>query len=83
MQNQFHSSPIPTPNVLLVTTSLVPLHNLHPMQTRSKSGITKPNQKRCYKTIVDNNITEPSSFGIASKFPNWCKAMDEEFQALR
>ena len=53
------------------------------MQTRSKSGITKPNQKRCYKTIVDNNITEPSSFGIASKFPNWCKVMDEEFQALQ
>ena len=83
LQNQFHSSPIPTPNVLPVTTSLVPLPNLHPMQTRSKSGITKPNQKWCYKTIVVNNIIETPSFNIASKFPNWCKAMDEEFQALR
>ena len=53
------------------------------MQTRSKSDITKPNQKWFYKTIVDNNIIETPSFGIASKFPNWGKAMDEEFQALR
>ena len=82
LQNQFHSSPIPTPNVLPVTTSLVPLPNLHPLQTRSESGITKPNKKWCYKTIVDNNIIETPSFDIASKFPNWCKAMDEEFQAL-
>ena len=59
---------------------LVPV-NLHPMQTRSKCGISKP--KLCYKATLDYNFTEPPTYKIASSFPNWCKAMDAEFDALQ
>ena len=57
--------------------------NHHPMQTRSKSGITKPNSKLCYKAVLDYTFTEPPTYGIASKYPKWCEAMDAEFQALQ
>ena len=76
----FAISSIP-PIMLEVSTTTV--SNLHPMQTRSKSGITKPNTKLCYKTILDYTYTEPPSFRIASKNPKWCKAMDAKFQALK
>jgi hypothetical protein len=50
------------------------------MQTRSKNGIFKP--KLGYTAKVDYSTTEPTSYSIASKHPQWCTAMDEEFQAL-
>uniref|UniRef100_A0A2N9FSD8 Integrase catalytic domain-containing protein n=1 Tax=Fagus sylvatica TaxID=28930 RepID=A0A2N9FSD8_FAGSY len=52
----------------------------HPMQTRSKSGIFKP--KVSYTAQVDSTLTEPTSYTAASKHPQWCTAMTEEFQAL-
>ena len=57
--------------------------NHHPMQTRSKSGITKPNSKLCYKVVLDYNFTEPPTYKIASKYPKRCEAMNAEFQALQ
>ena len=51
------------------------------MQTRSKNGITKPNTKLCYKTVLDYTYTKPSAYKIASKYPKWCKAMDVEYPA--
>ena len=56
---------------------------LHPMQTRSNSGITKPNTKLCYKTVLDYTYTEPPTYKIASKYPKWCEVMDAEYQALQ
>ena len=53
------------------------------MQTRSKNGITKPNTKLCYKTVLDYTYTEPPAYKIASKYPKWCEAMDVEYQALQ
>ena len=78
--SSFAISSIP-PIMLEVSTTTV--SNLYPMQTRSKNGITKPNTKLCYKTILDYTYTEPLSFNIASKYPKWCEAMDVEFQALK
>lgn len=60
-----------------------PPTNHDPMQTRSKSGITKPKSKFCYKTILDYTYTEPPSYRIASQYPQWCEAMDAKFQALK
>lgn len=54
-----HDSPPPVPLPL-------PTFNSHPMQTRSKSGITKPNPKLCYKATIDYTYTEPLSYKIAS-----------------
>jgi hypothetical protein len=51
------------------------------MQTRSKSGIFKP--KVSYTAQVDSSLTEPTSYTAASKHPQWCTAMTEEFQALQ
>ena len=53
----------------------------HPMQTRSKSEIFKP--KVSYIAQVDYSLTEPTSYTTASKHPQWCTAMTEEFQALQ
>ena len=50
--------PIPLP---------LPTFNSHHMQTRSKSGITKPNPKLSYKATIDYTYTEPPSYKIASK----------------
>ena len=69
------------PIMLKVSTTTV--SNLHPMQARSNYGITKPNTKLYYKTILDYTYKEPPSFRIASKNPKWCEAMDAKFQALK
>uniref|UniRef100_A0A2N9INV3 Reverse transcriptase Ty1/copia-type domain-containing protein n=1 Tax=Fagus sylvatica TaxID=28930 RepID=A0A2N9INV3_FAGSY len=51
------------------------------MQTRSKNGIFKP--KFGYTAHTDYSLTEPTTYSTASKHPQWCNAMDEEFQALQ
>jgi len=51
------------------------------MQTRSKSGITKP--KMCYKVVIDYSYTKPPTYKIAFQYPKWCETMDAEFQALQ
>ena len=53
------------------------------MQTKSKSGISKPKFKLCYKVVMDYTFTKPPSYKIASQYPKWYKAMDAEFQALQ
>ena len=74
--------PIPMPISSSVPPApIVPVH--HSMQTRSKSGIVKPNPKLCYKAMLDYSHFEPPSYKIASKYPVWCAAMDAEFQALQ
>ncbi|CAH9076868.1 unnamed protein product, partial [Cuscuta europaea] len=54
--------------------------NIHPMQTRSKSGIFKP------KTIFNLNtevlVPDPTCFSMANKDLKWRAAMAEEFNAL-
>ena len=51
------------------------------MQTRSKSGITKP--KLCYKVVIDYSYTKPPTYKISSHNPKWCETMDAKFQALQ
>ncbi|XP_068338891.1 uncharacterized mitochondrial protein AtMg00820-like [Pyrus communis] len=55
--------------------------NLHPMQTRSNSGIIK---RKAYFASVAANSTpkEPSTFKAAAKIPEWQSAMQEEIDAL-
>ena len=64
--------PLPEASSLILIPSLGPTlsaPNLHPMQTRSKSGITKPNTKLCYKIVLDYTYPEPPTYKIASKYP--------------
>ena len=53
------------------------------MQTKSKSGISRPHPKLCYKAMLDYTFIEPPTYKVASQYPKWCKAMDAEFQALQ
>ena len=86
-----HSPPspsLPSATSLPALPSVQPLPttvstNCHPMQTRSKCGITKPHPKICYKIVLDYSLSEPPSYKVASQYPKWCEAMDTEFQALQ
>ena len=66
----------------------MPAQNIHPMITRSKDGIFKPKalavsvSKLASKPRIDYTFIEPSTYKIASQFPQWCLSMDEEFVAL-
>ena len=64
------------------------------MVTRSKNGISKPKAMLANTTfkaasgsskVVKPNytLTEPPSFKVVVQYPQWCKAMDEEFAALQ
>ena len=81
-----HIASSPSPNtssapIVSNPPSHIPIPpSTHHMQTRSKNGIFKP--KLGYTAKVDYSTTEPTSYSIASKHPQWCTAMDEEFQAL-
>uniref|UniRef100_A0A2N9FUI9 Reverse transcriptase Ty1/copia-type domain-containing protein n=1 Tax=Fagus sylvatica TaxID=28930 RepID=A0A2N9FUI9_FAGSY len=52
------------------------------MQTRSKSGISKK-KSFATSTTIDYLQTEPPTYTIASKFPQWREAMASEFAALQ
>uniref|UniRef100_A0A2N9FNP9 Uncharacterized protein n=1 Tax=Fagus sylvatica TaxID=28930 RepID=A0A2N9FNP9_FAGSY len=54
----------------------------HPMQTRSKSGISKK-KSFATSTTIDYLQTEPQTYTIASKFPQWREAMASKFAALQ
>jgi hypothetical protein len=51
------------------------------MHTRSKNGIYKP--KTFHTATLDYTQTEPPTYHTASKFPQWCTAMTEEYTALQ
>lgn len=52
------------------------------MQTRGKSGISK--RKLLLHTKIINPLDiEPTSYSVASKYPEWKAAMLDEYQALQ
>nr|XP_028953280.1 uncharacterized protein LOC114822633 [Malus domestica] len=59
----------------------IPSVSLHPMQTRSKSGISK---RKVFTATVQASAkdTEPTSYKSACKSPEWQVAMKEEIDAL-
>ena len=64
----------------------IPPLNLHPMQTKSKSGIIR---KKAFLACIqdlggaDMSLVEPASYKFAIKIPVWLQAMKEEVNALR
>ena len=72
------------PDNLQVVLSIPPL-NLHPMQTKSKSGIHK---RKAFLTsiqdssLVDMSLTEPATYKSSIKAPVWLQAMQDELNAL-
>ncbi|KAM1781960.1 hypothetical protein ACFX11_040472 [Malus domestica] len=73
-----------SPDILQVVTSIPPF-NLHPMQTRSKNGISM--KKVFLSTLaaskdVDLSFCEPLTYKSALKSSVWFQAMQEEINAL-
>lgn len=67
--------PAPAP---IPSTSRLPTH---PMQTKAKNGIIVP--KHQFTLLAHSSpLTEPNSFKEAMTFPEWQKAMSEEYSAL-
>lgn len=62
--------------------------SIHPMTTRSKSGIVKPNAPYVGNVSVNSNIdnisliTEPTSVEKALQIPHWKEAMMKEIDAI-
>lgn len=56
--------------------------SLHPMQTRSKSGIYKPKKANLATKYPLPISTEPTCVSQALKSPEWQQAMTDEFMAL-
>ena len=76
--NQTHSPPC--------TAAPVLVHDpppIHPMTTRSKAGIQKPNPKYALQVTTDNKVVEPTCFTQAIKHTEWRTAMAQEFSALQ
>ncbi|KAK0605174.1 hypothetical protein LWI29_023729 [Acer saccharum] len=54
----------------------------HPMVTRSKNNIHKPITKLSLTSVLLPTQVEPTCVSQALKFPEWRRAMSEEFDAL-
>lgn len=76
-----NSEPITHPDTTYPTPSDPPT-NSHPMITRSKNSIDKPNPKYCLVSTSSTNNREPTSVSQALKDPCWRSAMSDEFDAL-
>ncbi|PKU71322.1 Retrovirus-related Pol polyprotein from transposon TNT 1-94 [Dendrobium catenatum] len=73
------ASPICSSPTRLSTQQSPPRHQ---MQTRLKSGISKP--KQIFNLLAHSSQPEtPSTYNQASKSAHWTRAMTEEFQALK
>ena len=71
-----------------VPTPILSSTNVHPMCTRAKSGITKRKPgflatNTSLYSSVDYLTTEPPTYAIACKIPQWHAAMASEFDALQ
>ncbi|PKU82870.1 Retrovirus-related Pol polyprotein from transposon TNT 1-94 [Dendrobium catenatum] len=73
----------PGPELTPTDTNPLPTHRpSHPMQTRLKSGISKPKQIFSLASTTSLQDT-PKTFKQALMQPHWQQAMLEEFQALQ
>ncbi|KAM0041546.1 putative RNA-directed DNA polymerase [Helianthus debilis subsp. tardiflorus] len=80
-------SPHPSPPTSPVSSHAPyppPVPNQHPMVTRAKLGISKPNPKFNLTTTNPTSTISPlpTSYHKAYSDPNWLKAMTNEFSAL-
>jgi histone deacetylase 1/2 len=70
------------PNPIITETSS-PTTNPHPMVTRSRAGVSKPNPKYALTVTYDPTLLEPTCYTQAAKSEEWRKAMGAEFNALQ
>lgn len=53
------------------------------MVIRSKAVVFKPKAYAAKSSFIDYTLTEPPIYKVPAQFPQWCFAMDEEYEALQ
>ncbi|CAL2254016.1 unnamed protein product [Prunus armeniaca] len=85
VSSDHHVSPIEHVN-FGSSSSLPSSWNIHPMTTRSKSGLCQKKSfedYQCFTSMHDSTtLDEPSTFRVASFSLAWIKAVEEEISAL-
>lgn len=77
------SEPPKNPPSVIKNLNPPPPINVHPMRTRGKNHITKPNSKLFLTAILKlNHPIKPITVNQALRDPNWRKVMTEEFNAV-
>jgi hypothetical protein len=87
------SGPSNSPGSSPASSPVAPTTRLHPMQTRALHNISKPksftdgtikwpSRHALHAMTPSPSMEEPTSFTLASKQPEWRRAMNEEFDAL-
>ncbi|KAF5450376.1 hypothetical protein F2P56_030734 [Juglans regia] len=78
-----HTDNLPLSSPLIsVPATEQPTPSPHPMQTRSRCGIHKPNPRYADLHALTPIPSEPKSIKSALKHPGWSAAMEEELDAL-
>lgn len=73
----------PSSSSLQETVPPQPVTNIHPMKTRRKNQITKPNTKYNLSVALSTHIKpEPRTVNQALNDPNWRRALSDEIDAF-
>ncbi|PKU62356.1 Retrovirus-related Pol polyprotein from transposon TNT 1-94 [Dendrobium catenatum] len=75
------NSSLPITTTTAIPRTLPQSQSTHSMQTRSKTGHSKPKQIFSLAHIIQDS--DPTTYSEAAKSPHWLKAMHVEFQALQ
>lgn len=79
MHTSSSSSSQSSPESISPSSVPPPLTHTHSMQTRSKSGITKP---KLFSAILNSPIVEPDTVTEALSVPQWKLVMQSEYDAF-
>ncbi|KAD3068070.1 hypothetical protein E3N88_35950 [Mikania micrantha] len=78
--------PPPQPSTQTQSTSIPSItdtqHRPRPPNLRQNPKQKTPHNASAFHTSIDSSSTEPSTFSIANKSPQWRTAMTEEYKAL-
>lgn len=88
LQNSVVESDVPsasvTDNEQLAEPELIgSVQGQQERQLRDRSQIKKPDRFRTQNEMAMLVYTEPENYEEAVKYPEWCRAMDDEMEALR
>ncbi|PKU73211.1 Retrovirus-related Pol polyprotein from transposon TNT 1-94 [Dendrobium catenatum] len=73
--------PLPSTDITVLPTTSPNPPSTHIMQTRSKTGHSKP--KQVFSLVHTIQDSDPTTYREAANSPHWIKAMQVEFQALQ
>ncbi|GJU85793.1 putative RNA-directed DNA polymerase [Tanacetum coccineum] len=72
----------PLPNHPTPSASIPPITSTRPAHLRQNPPKTKRYDPSAFHTTTEPIVTEPTTFSVANKDPQWQQAMSEEYRAL-